>query len=80
MNTTDMICLSASDRDRVRTLLMTQGTLFGGSMMACVRAVVRQDGIIGLYTGIVPRVAYIVPSVAIFFIAYEFTEQKLRNW
>jgi Mitochondrial carrier protein len=59
---------------------MTQGTLYDGSVRACVRAVVRHDGIGGLYTGIVPRVAYIVPSVAIFFIAYEFTQQKLRYW
>jgi hypothetical protein len=29
---------------------------------------------------LVPRLAYVAPSVAIFFIAYELTQQKLKHW
>lgn len=38
---------------------MTNGAAYGGSMGHCVRTILKQDGIHGLYAGIVPRVAYI---------------------
>ena len=66
--------------DRIKTLLMTNSAEYGGSVVACAAKILRDDGIAGMATGIVPRVVYIAPSVAIFFLAYEATQQKLKDW
>jgi Mitochondrial carrier protein len=46
-------------RDRVRTLLMTNGQQCGGSMATCLKTIWKQDGIRGIYAGLTPRVLYI---------------------
>lgn len=69
-----------SPLDRIKTILMTDGTTYGGSVLTCAAKILREDGITGLMTGVVPRVVYIAPSVAIFFLAYEATQQKLEKY
>jgi solute carrier family 25 (mitochondrial S-adenosylmethionine transporter), member 26 len=66
--------------DRIKTLLMTNSAAYGGTVASCAAKIWRDEGILGLTTGVVPRVVYIAPSVAIFFVAYEMTQQKLQNW
>lgn len=64
--------------DRVKTLLMTDGATYGGTVLSCVSKIWRDEGVRGLTAGMLPRVAYIAPSVAIFFIAYEQVQQRLK--
>jgi len=66
--------------DRIKTLLMTNSAAYGGTVLSCAAKILRDDGLRGLTTGVVPRVVYIAPSVAIFFVAYEMTQQKLQHW
>lgn len=63
--------------DRMKTLLMTDSAAYGGSVAACAAKIWRDEGINGFVTGMVPRVTYIAPSVAIFFIAYEQVQQRM---
>ncbi len=63
--------------DRIKTLMMTDVTnAYGGSVATCASRMIRDDGLAGLFAGVVPRVAYIAPSVCIFFATYEF----VHNW
>ncbi|KAL3789285.1 hypothetical protein HJC23_000351 [Cyclotella cryptica] len=65
--------------DRIKTIMMTDtANLYGGSVAACAAKIVRDDGIAGLFKGVVPRVGYIAPSVCIFFVTYEFVQQKMK--
>lgn len=66
--------------DRIKTLLMTNSAAYGGSVLSCATKIWTEEGIRGLTTGVVPRVIYIAPSVAIFFVAYEMTQQRLQHW
>lgn len=66
--------------DRFKTLLMTDSAAYGGTVASCAAKIWREEGIRGLVTGVVPRVVYIAPSVVIFFVAYEATQQKLQHW
>jgi solute carrier family 25 (mitochondrial S-adenosylmethionine transporter), member 26 len=66
--------------DRIKTLLMTNSAAYGGSVVSCATKIWSEEGIRGLVTGVVPRVIYIAPSVAIFFVAYEMTQQRLQHW
>ena len=66
--------------DRIKTLLMTNSAAYGGSVISCATKIWTEEGIRGLTTGVVPRVVYIAPSVAIFFVAYEMTQQRLQHW
>jgi solute carrier family 25 S-adenosylmethionine transporter 26 len=59
---------------------MTDGAAYGGTVISCVTKILQEEGIRGLTMGMVPRVVYIAPSVAIFFVAYEACQQKLKNW
>ncbi len=69
-----------SPLDRIKTILMTDGAAYGGSVISCAAKIFQEEGIRGLTTGMVPRVVYIAPSVAVFFVAYEACQQKLKNW
>jgi solute carrier family 25 (mitochondrial S-adenosylmethionine transporter), member 26 len=66
--------------DRIKTLLMTNSAAYGGTVASCAAKIWREEGIRGLTTGVVPRVLYIAPSVVIFFVVYETTQQKLQHW
>jgi solute carrier family 25 S-adenosylmethionine transporter 26 len=66
--------------DRIKTLLMTNGEAYGGSVVSCAAKILRDEGMGGFTTGLVPRVAYIAPSVALFFVTYEACQQRLKNW
>lgn len=66
-----------SPLDRIKTLLMTDSAAYGGSVASCMGKIWREEGIRGFGAGLVPRVVYIAPSVAIFFIAYEQVQQRL---
>jgi solute carrier family 25 (mitochondrial S-adenosylmethionine transporter), member 26 len=66
--------------DRIKTLLMTNSAAYGGTVASCAAKIWREEGVRGLATGVVPRVIYIAPSVVIFFVAYEMTQQKLQHW
>jgi solute carrier family 25 (mitochondrial S-adenosylmethionine transporter), member 26 len=66
--------------DRIKTLLMTNSAAYGGTVLSCATKIWKEEGIRGLTTGVVPRVIYIAPSVAIFFVAYEMTQQRLQHW
>lgn len=67
--------------DRIKTLMMTDVTnVYGGSVFTCAKTMVGNDGLIGgLFTGVIPRVIYIAPSVCIFFVTYELVQQKLMT-
>jgi solute carrier family 25 (mitochondrial S-adenosylmethionine transporter), member 26 len=66
--------------DRIKTLLMTNSAAYGGTVVSCATKIWTEEGIRGLTTGVIPRVVYIAPSVAIFFVAYEMTQQRLLHW
>lgn len=66
--------------DRIKTLLMTDSQAYGSSVTSCISKIIEDEGIKGLTKGLVPRVVYIAPSVAIFFIAYEQVQQRLSQW
>jgi len=67
-----------SPLDRIKTLLMTNGDIYGGSVMACASQIVHDEGWQGLLIqGMLPRVTYIAPTVMIFFVVYEFMQQQL---
>jgi solute carrier family 25 S-adenosylmethionine transporter 26 len=66
--------------DRIKTLMMTDTTnAYGGSVVACASKILKDDGIGGLFAGVAPRVGYIAPSVCIFFVTYEFVQQKMQK-
>eukprot|EP00578_Thalassiosira_sp_NH16_P009399 CAMPEP_0181124418 /NCGR_PEP_ID=MMETSP1071-20121207/26472_1 /TAXON_ID=35127 /ORGANISM="Thalassiosira sp., Strain NH16" /LENGTH=357 /DNA_ID=CAMNT_0023209725 /DNA_START=1 /DNA_END=1074 /DNA_ORIENTATION=+ len=66
--------------DRIKTLMMTDTTnAYGGSVVACASKIVGDEGLGGLFAGVVPRVAYIAPSVCIFFVVYELAQQRMNN-
>lgn len=66
--------------DRFKTLLMTGSDKYGGTLISCAAKVWREEGLRGLAVGVLPRLGYITPSVAIFFVAYEAAQQRLREW
>jgi len=63
--------------DRIKTLLMTDSAAYGGSVLSCASRIFKDEGLRGFAAGLVPRVTYIAPSVVIFFVAYEMTQQRL---
>jgi len=66
--------------DRIKTLMMTDTTnAYGGSVVACASKILKEEGIGGLFAGVAPRVGYIAPSVCIFFVTYEFVQQKMQK-
>lgn len=66
--------------DRIKTIMMTDTAgVYGGSVAKCAAKIVRDDGLGGLFKGVVPRVGYIAPSVCIFFVTYEMVQQKFKT-
>jgi solute carrier family 25 S-adenosylmethionine transporter 26 len=68
-----------SPLDRIKTLLMTDSVAYGGTVGSCISKIWQDEGIAGLCQGMAPRVVYIAPSVAIFFIAYEQVQQRMSD-
>lgn len=68
-----------SPLDRIKTLLMTDSVAYGGTVGSCISKIWRDEGVAGLFQGMAPRVVYIAPSVAIFFIAYEQVQQRMSE-
>jgi solute carrier family 25 S-adenosylmethionine transporter 26 len=68
-----------SPLDRIKTLLMTDSAAYGGTVVSCISKIWKDEGIAGLCQGMAPRVVYIAPSVAIFFIAYEQVQQRMSD-
>lgn len=66
-----------SPLDRIKTLLMTDSSAYGSSVVSCATKIWQDEGLKGFFAGVVPRVTYIAPSVAIFFIAYEAVQQRM---
>lgn len=64
--------------DRIKTLLMTDNGAYGGTVASCVAKIWKDEGIAGFMQGVVPRVTYIAPSVAIFFLAYERVQDRFN--
>jgi solute carrier family 25 (mitochondrial S-adenosylmethionine transporter), member 26 len=64
--------------DRIKTLLMTDSAAYGGTVLSCTSQILKNEGLPGLFTGVVPRVVYIAPSVVIFFVVYEEVQQRLK--
>ena len=65
--------------DRIKTLLMTNSEAYGGTVISAASKIWANEGLAGFATGILPRVAYIAPSVVIFFVTYEATQQRLKH-
>mgnify|MGYP000276878612 CR=1 FL=1 len=63
--------------DVVKSQMMTGVSTKGWS--ATFASIYAQDGIGGLFSGIAPRVGLIAPSVALFFVVYEGTIQRLEG-
>ncbi|GMI22936.1 hypothetical protein TeGR_g14504 [Tetraparma gracilis] len=61
--------------DTVKTMLMTGA--YEGGVVGCVKKVVAEEGVGGLMRGVGLRVAYIAPSVGIFFVVKEGVEKHL---
>ena len=68
-----------SPLDRIKTLLMTDSGAYGSTVASCISKIWKDEGVAGLCKGMAPRVIYIAPSVAIFFIAYEQVQQRLSD-
>jgi solute carrier family 25 (mitochondrial S-adenosylmethionine transporter), member 26 len=66
--------------DRIKTILMTDSTAYGGTVVSCASKIFQEEGLRGFMTGVVPRVTYIAPSVVIFFVCYEQVQQRLKHW
>ena len=66
--------------DRIKTILMTDGAAYGGTVASCASKILQEEGLMGFSTGLGPRVIYIAPSVAVFFVSYEFVQQRLKDW
>lgn len=67
-----------SPLDRLKTLLMTDAAgAYGPNVWSCAATVWRQQGVEGFTAGMLPRVVYIAPSVALFFIVYEQIQQAM---
>lgn len=68
--------------DVIRTRMMSQSPGAGAayaSAFDCFSKTVQAEGFMSLYKGIVPRIALIGPSAAIFFVAYEQSKSWFRN-
>ena len=63
--------------DRIKTILATSAT--ETSVVACASRILQEEGMNGLFAGLGPRVLYVGPSVTIFFIVYEATQQRLQQ-
>lgn len=64
--------------DRMKTLVMTDGTVYGNSVGACAGKIWKDQGWRGFCQGVVPRVTYVAPSVTIFFMVYEQVMQQFQ--
>jgi len=64
--------------DRIKTLLMTDSAAYGGSVASCAAKIFQEEGAVGFFQGVGPRVVYIAPSVVIFFVCYEQVQQRLK--
>jgi solute carrier family 25 S-adenosylmethionine transporter 26 len=63
--------------DRIKTLMAVNEA--GTTVVACASMILQEEGAMGLMRGLWPRVCYVAPSVTIFFIVYEATQQHLKN-
>ena len=63
--------------DVIKTRLQT-GSMVGSPPAVALR-IAREEGLAGLYAGIGPRVVYIGPSCALFFVVYEATKEAMLN-
>lgn len=63
--------------DVLKTRLMTQTTAQG--TFATAASIVRQEGLVGMFQGIGPRVAYIGPSCGLFFLVYEGVKSRVKR-
>lgn len=57
--------------DVIKTRMMMGGGAAGRSVLDVTRALVEKEGPMAVWKGLVPRVTYVGPSVAIFFMTYE---------
>ena len=56
---------------------------YGSSFISTVtiaKDIFQKEGIYGLFSGVVPRVVYIGPSCAVFFVVYEGVKSLLLQW
>eukprot|EP00980_Cylindrotheca_fusiformis_P026348 scaffold15914_cov80-Cylindrotheca_fusiformis.AAC.6 len=65
--------------DRIKTLMAVSEAGTSTTVAACASMILQEDGPMGLMRGLWPRVCYVAPSVTIFFIVYEATQQYLRS-
>jgi len=67
----------------VRTRLQAQGMQgqekFYGGMVDCFVKTVKQDGVPGLYRGILPNFMKAIPAISISYAMYEKTKELLKN-
>jgi hypothetical protein len=47
------------------------------TMVGVFKKIVRQDGVLGLYRGVVPNFVKVLPAVSISYVVYEFFSNKL---
>ena len=62
--------------DVIKTRMMTGRAYDAPSVLAATSLIVGKEGLGALCSGIIPRVAYIGPSCAIFFMVYELVQAK----
>lgn len=62
----------------VRTKLQAQGAK-ADSMVGLFQKIIKQDGLTGLYRGIVPNFMKVVPAVGISYVVYEKSRNALLN-
>jgi len=62
--------------DVLKTRMMTGQAYGAASVVPAVRAILAKEGPRALFAGVVPRVVYVGPSSAIFFLVYEYVHAK----
>ena len=63
--------------DVLKTRMMTGRAFDATTVFAAARVIAAKEGPTALFSGLVPRVAYIGPSCAIFFMVYELVHNSM---
>jgi solute carrier family 25 (mitochondrial S-adenosylmethionine transporter), member 26 len=77
-----MTAATTTPLDVIRTRMMSQSPGSGAlytSGLDCAMKTIRSEGFLALYKGILPRIALIGPSAAVFFLAYEASKSFFRK-
>lgn len=52
--------------------------IYKAGLLGTFKEIIRKEGLVGLYRGIIPEYYKVIPSVGIVFMTYEFMKRILR--